>query len=199
MDEVGLLRARLWHAPGVGWDDELFALFDELEGRAEALYDVEREPELRDRSHAEYAAVTLAGRLMASDGEGIGLEVTGVGHLDGTLTRVAGTWCLVASRRQEWIVPFDAVSAVTGASSRALPEVAWSPLARLSLGSALRRIAEAGEECLLHRRDGTRIEATPRRIGQDFVEAVMGADTVVLVPFTALAAVQRRGQVASGS
>lgn len=176
----------------MGWDEELFALFDELEGQAEALYDLEREPELQDRSQAEYAAVTLAGRLMASHDGTIGLEVAGVGHLDGRLTRVAGSWCLVTARHQEWIVPFNAIGAVVGASARALPEVAWSPLARLSLTSALRRVAESGGRCLLFRRDGSRIEVTLRRIGRDFLEAVMGTETVVLVPFAALAAVQRR-------
>ena len=68
-----------------------------------------------------------------------------------------------------------------------MPEVAWSPVARLGLGSALRRLAEAGERCVLHLADGRLLEATSagwartssrRRIGED--------GRTVLVPFAAL-------------
>jgi hypothetical protein len=75
-----------------------------------------------------------------------------------------------------------------------VPEVAWSPVAKLGLGSALRRIAEAGEPCLLHLVDGSRHEVLLRRVGADFVEVTAGDGAVrlELVPFAALAAVQRR-------
>ncbi len=59
----------------------------------------------------------------------------------------------------------DAVVAVHGASERSVPEVAWSPIARLGLGSALRRLADAGERCVLHLVDGTMHEAVLRRVG----------------------------------
>ena len=59
----------------MSWEEDLFALFDELEGQAEALYDAERAPELADRSRAEYQQVTLASRLMAEVGASIHLEV----------------------------------------------------------------------------------------------------------------------------
>ena len=42
-------------APHPSWDDQLFALFDDLEGQASALYELERDAELVDRSRAEYA------------------------------------------------------------------------------------------------------------------------------------------------
>ena len=67
------------------WDERLFAFLDDLEGRAEALYDAERESDLADRSRAEYAAVTLAGRLMASVGREVVLDVLGVGPVAGVL------------------------------------------------------------------------------------------------------------------
>ena len=112
------------------WEEELFALFDDLEGQAEALYDAERQAELADRSRAEYQQVTLAARLMASVGAPIGLDVLGIGLIDGTLDRVAAGWCLLSGAGQDWIVRLDAVAAVHGASERAVPEVAWSPLTR---------------------------------------------------------------------
>ena len=51
---------------GVNWDEQLFAILDDLEQQAQALYDADRASELVDRSRSEYAAVTLVSRLMAS-------------------------------------------------------------------------------------------------------------------------------------
>ena len=42
----------------MAWEEELFALLDDLEQQAEALYDAERDAELADRSRAEYQQVT---------------------------------------------------------------------------------------------------------------------------------------------
>ena len=76
---------------------------------------------------------------------------------------------------------------------RSVPEMAWSPLTRLGLASALRRIAEAGEWCLLHLRDGSRHEGTLRRVGHDFCELAEGEERrIVLVAFDGLAAAQSR-------
>ena len=174
------------------WEEELFALFDDLEGQAEALYDAERQAELADRSRAEYQQVTLAARLMASVGAPIGLDVLGIGLIDGTLDRVAAGWCLLSGAGQDWIVRLDAVAAVHGASERAVPEVAWSPLTRLGLGGALRRIADAGDRCVVHLVDGRRHDGHVRRVGADFAELVVGEDRLVLVVFAVVAAVQRR-------
>lgn len=177
----------------MAWEEELFALLDDLEQQAEALYDVERGLELADRSRAEYQQVTLASRLMASVGGAVGLDVRGVGAIGGVLERVGTGWCLVGANGQDWIVPLAAVVAVRDASERSAPEVAWSPVARLGLGSALRRLAEAGERCVLHLVDDRLLDGTVRRVGADFVEARVGEDDrTVLVPFTALGAVQSR-------
>lgn len=169
-------------------DDELFQMLDDLEAQAQAAYAVEREAELRDRSASEYQHVTLAARLMASVGEDVALEVTGVGRLSGELARVASSWLLLRAGRQDWIVLHTAVASVSGASSRAVPDVAWSAVAKLGIGSPLRRLADTGGECVLHLVDGKRHEGALRRVGADFVELRSG----VLVALTALAAVQSR-------
>jgi hypothetical protein len=175
------------------WEDELFALLDDLEQQADALYDAERAPELADRSRAEYQQVSLASRLMASVGQEIGLEVSGVGALAGSLERVAADWCLVRAADQDWVVTLAAVRSVSGASERSVPEVAWSPLAKLGRASVLRRLADAGERCVLHDRDGGRVDGVPRRVGADFVEVAVGEEPrLVLVAFATLAAVQSR-------
>ncbi|WP_244929511.1 hypothetical protein [Nocardioides sp. W7] len=177
----------------MAWEDELFALLDDLEQQADALYDAERAPELADRSRAEYQHVTLASRLVASAGLEVSLEVSGVGAVAGILERVAAEWCLVRAADQDWVIALDAIRSVSGASARSVPELAWSPLARLGRASVLRRLADAGERCVLHDTDGGRVDGVPRRVGADFVEVVVGeAGRTVLVAFATLAAVQSR-------
>lgn len=182
----------------MGWEDDLFALFDDLEGRAESLYDAEREAELADRSHAEYRQVTLASRLMASVGDELTLDVSGVGPVAGRLERLGDGWCLVSGATQDWIVALPAVGAVHGAAQRSVPEMAWSPLSRLGLGAALRRLAESGHRCVLHLRDGATRDGVVRRVGADFAELRVAGDRSVLVGFDALAAAQSREQAGPG-
>lgn len=174
----------------MAWEDELFALLDDLEGQAAALWETDREAELADRAQTEYAAVTLVSRLMASVGAPLALDLAVLGRIEGELQRVGEDWCLLTGRAGSWVVPLRQVVAVHGASPRSVPEVAWSPVHRLGLRSALRRLADAGERCVVHLVDGTRLEATISRAGSDFVEIATTAGATVLVPWTALVAVQ---------
>jgi hypothetical protein len=182
-----------WQGEEVDWDERLFAFLDDLEQQAEALYDADRAGELADRSRSEYAAVTLAGRLMASLDLPVVLDLLGVGPVAGTLQRVGPDWCLVHGPAADWVVPLAAVVAVDGASERSVPEVAWSPVARLGLGSALRRLADTGQPCRVHATDGTLRDGVLARVGRDFVEAVTGRDRPVLLPLAAVAGIQSRG------
>jgi hypothetical protein len=145
-----------------------------------------------DRSRAEYGAVTLASRLMASEDTDVALDVRGVGRVVGRVQRVASGWLLLAAGSGQWIVPLPAVTSASGISTRSVPEVAWSPVTRLGLGSALRRLSEAVERCLVHRVDGSPLDGVVRRVGQDFAEVELAPDRVELVPFSAVAAVQSR-------
>ena len=176
----------------MSWDEDLFAVLDDLEQQAEAIYAAERDAEVADRSRAEYGAVTLASRLMASLDTELTVGVTGVGRLTGTLRRVSKGWLLLGSAGSEWVVPLPAVTSVSGASARSVPEVAWSPITRLGLGSALRRLSEAAEPCVVHLADGSVHEARVARVGADFVELAVGETRVELVPFAALAAIRSR-------
>lgn len=179
----------------MGWENDLFALFDDLEERAGALYAADREAEVADRSRAEYQQVTLAGRLMATIGQEVTVGVAGVGTVPGVLDRVCGEWIALSGADQDWIVLSEALTTVEGASVRAIPEVAWSPLTRLGIAAALRRLAETGERCVVHLRDGWRYDGELRRVGADFCELVVGEERrVLLVSFAALAAVQSRGE-----
>lgn len=179
----------------MSWEADIFGVLDDLEQQAEGLYDAERAMELDDRSRAEYQQVTLAARLMASLDHDVAVEVTGVGTVAGVLTRAANGWVLLTGSGQDWVIPSPAIAALVGASERAVPEVAWSPVARLGLGSALRRLAAAEERCVVHRRDGGRHDGMVRRVGADFVEVAEGAGgtgRISLVSFAAIAAVQSR-------
>jgi hypothetical protein len=178
----------------MSWEEELFAYLDDLEGQAGALYAAERGPELADRSRAEYQSVTLAARLMAAVDHDVTLELAGVGPVSGRLTRVATGWCLLRGAGQDWVVRLGAVAAVHGASDRAVPEVAWPPVARLGMRATLRRLADAAEPCSLHLTDGHRHDGTLQRVGADFVEVSTGeVGRLVLVALEHVAAVQSRG------
>jgi len=176
----------------MSWEEELFALFDDLESQASAAFAADREAEIADRSRAEYQQVALAGRLMASVGGEVTLDVRGVGLIQGRIERVATGWLLLAAGEQDWIVREAAIAAVAGASVRAVPAVAWEAVAKLGIGSALRRLADSGERCLLHLLDRSRYDGVVRRVGADFVEILDDAGHVWLVAFSALAAVQSR-------
>lgn len=181
-----------WQGGRMGWEHQLVDLFEELESQAGALYDAERAPEIADRSRAEYRTVTLASRLMASRDRMLMLEVVGVGPVQGRLDRVGEGWVLLSGAGQDWAVALDAVGGVQGASSRAVPEVAWPTVARLGLASVLRRLAEEEAPCVLHLRSGGRREGPLVRVGHDFVEVRGAEDGLCLVTFSALAAVQSR-------
>ena len=177
------------------WEERLFGFLDDLEQQADGLYAAERDVELADRSRSAYQEVGLAARLMASLDHDLVVHVSGVGPVRGRLERVARGWCLLAAPDQEWVVPLAGVGAVEGASDRAVPEVAWSPLTRLGLGSALRRLADAGDRCVVRRTDGVAHDGVLQRVGQDFVEVLEGeggSARVTLVAFGVLAAVQSR-------
>ena len=176
----------------MSWESHLFDLFDDLEQQADGIFQVEREAEVAERSRAEYAAVSLASRLMATVGGEVVLRVRGIGVLQGTLQRVAADWCLVVASRQVWIVRVAAIDQIRGAADRSVPELAWSPVAKLGFGSALRHLSEQHQACLITLVDGTRHEAQLTRVGQDFVEATVGRDTGALFPFAGIAAVQER-------
>jgi hypothetical protein len=179
-------------APHPSWDEQLFALFDDLEGQASALYDLERDAELADRSRAVYHHVTLDSRLMASAGDRLVLTVAGVGRVEGELQRMGSGWCLVSGHAQDWILRTACIQVVHGASDRSVPEIAWSPLHKLGVSSALRRLADSQVRCVVRLAGGGQHEAVVRRVGADFVEIGTPSDERVLIAYDAISAVQSR-------
>lgn len=171
-------------------DAELFDYLDDLEAEAESLAHRERVGDLSDRGHSEYHEVPLVARLMATRGHELSMEVRGVGPVQGELTRVGPDWCAVERSNVRWVIGLDAVTVVRGASARAVPLVAWGPADRLGLRSALRRLADSGQACTVHLRDGVRVEAGVRRVGADFVELLTPSGEPLLLASRHLAALR---------
>ncbi|WP_235737950.1 hypothetical protein [Nocardioides alcanivorans] len=183
----------------MSWERRLFALFDDLEGQADGLLGRERDWEVVEQARAEYASVALVTRLMASTGREVDLRVHGVGRISGRLLRCTETWSLLERAEQEWVVPHRAVATAVGLSERSLHPEAWPVTARLGLASALRRLAEDEDAATVLLLDGTRLEGTWGRVGQDFaelmpvgVEASSHQRAPLLVAHRAIAALTRR-------
>ena len=183
----------LWQGRRMSLGGGALRALDDLEQQAEALYDAERAAELADRSRAEYHAGHAR-----QPADGLGRRRGGARRARRRpgrrrLERVGAGWCLLRGPAQDWVVPLAAVAAVPGASDRAVPEVAWPAVRRLGLGSALRRLAEAGERCVVHLRRRRPPRGGVRRVGADFVEVDGGRPARwSWSRFDALAAVQSR-------
>lgn len=174
-------------------DAELFDFLDDLEAEAESLAHRDRMGELVDRRHSEYHEVSLAARLMASRGQEVALEVRGVGPVRGELARVGPDWCAVERGPVRWVVSLRAVGVVRGASSRAVPTLAWGAADKLGLRSRLRRLADSGDLCTVHLVDSTRLEVCVVRVGADFVEVRTPGGESLLIASRQLAAVRHPG------
>ncbi|MEP7089699.1 MAG: hypothetical protein ABI776_06265 [Nocardioidaceae bacterium] len=174
------------------WDDHLGRLFDDLEQQADGLVLRERDAEVAEQRRAEYAQVDLAARLHASVGSRLVVGVTGAGVLDGVLGRVGSDWCLLRSESGEWLLRLSAVGSLRGLADRGAVAGARPVAAGLGFASALRSVAEARRDVLLHRLDGSVMLGSVNRVGADFVEVrVADAGHLETVPFGAVAAVRR--------
>lgn len=184
--------------------DPLSAVFEDLEQQAAALHLEDRDAELADRVHGEYAEVTLGARLHASLGHSVRLELPGTG-VAGLLEQVGEGWCRVrtapagagagAGAARTWVVRVAAIVAVSGLSPRAVPDVALPAVARLGLRAAVRGLAEGGEPVVVRLLDGTERQLRLRRVGADFLEGEgpgpERALETLLVPFDSVVGLHR--------
>jgi len=175
---------------GMRWEEQLFQVFDDLEQQAEGLALVERDALVEEQSRAEYAAVDLAARVHGSLGTVVHVEVAGLGTLEGALRRAGEGWLLLDAGGRAWLVPMSAVRRLRGLADKPVDPAVRPLTARLGLGSALRGLAEARSETVLHTIDGQLMRVVIGRVGADFVEVRgEGAGAVELVPFAGIAAV----------
>ena len=178
------------------WDDRLGDLFADLEQQADGLALSQRDAEVAELARAEYAQVDLVSRLHSSIGRRLLLDVEGFGVLEGELSRVGEGWCLVGSAGQEWLVRLAATGSLRGLAERGVPVQARPVTARLGLASALRRVAEAQADVVLHRVAGATTRGRLLRVGADFLDLRAEGDgsgpsgSVQTVPLAALAVVR---------
>ena len=180
--------------------DRVEALLGDVEQQAEGLALVARDAEVAEFRRAEYAQVDLLGRLHGSSGRRLAVELAGTDPLEAVLTRVGADWCLLEAGGREWVVRLAAVRSWRGLADQVVPAAARPLTARLGLGSALRGLAEARAETVLHRTDAVTRRGRLLRVGADFVEVLAGGEggdgtegrggAVEVVPFAALAAVR---------
>lgn len=179
----------------MGWEESMFAVFDDLEQQAAGLHLAERDAEVADLSVAEYARVSLGARLHASVGLDVRARLAGGLMVSGRLARVGEDWMLLADRGADWIVRYDGITGLTGLSARAHSEETWSVMDRLSLRAVLRRLSSGNEPCQVYFLDEHRIEGRVGRVGQDFFEVGVGSGpdrAVHVVPVTSVTALQGR-------
>jgi hypothetical protein len=178
----------------VSWETRLLDLLDDLEQQAGGLALVERDAAVAELGRAEYAEVELEARLHASVGQSVRLAVQGSGIVQGRLERAGSGWCVVTDEqaaRSATVVRVAALSTARGLSPRALPEAVRGPLARLGVGSVLRRIAEEAQPLVLVLVDGGTRRGSVLRVGADFVEITTADGGAEVVPFGALATVRQ--------
>lgn len=165
----------------------LLGVFADLELEAEGLHLDQRAAEAADLAVAEYAGVTLAARLLGSVDAEVRLRLDGGLEVGGRVARAGDGW-VVLRGQATWLVPAAAITTAEGLAARAVATEARTVLARLSLASVLRRLAQERTPVLVHLRDASRLDGALARVGADFVE--VAGPRARIVTFAALAAVQ---------
>jgi hypothetical protein len=179
----------------MGWEESMFALFDDLEQQAEGLHLAGRDADVADLRIAEYSRISLAARLHASLGLDLRVRLVGGDVVRGRLARVGEDWLLLVEGSAEWIVRHQGVVTVNGLSSRADSEETWSVIDRLTLRAVLRHLSYENEPCLVHFIDDQRIEGRIGRVGGNFFELHVGEGSersVQVVPVGPVAALKGR-------
>lgn len=179
----------------MGWEESMFAVFDDLEQQAAGLHLSERDAEVADLTLAEYSRIRLASRLHASLDRELRVRLIGGHQVQGRLARLGEDWLLLVGPSSEWIVRHQGVVAFDGLSARAEAEETWSVLDRLSLRAVLRALAGTNEPCLVHCVDDHRVEGRIGRVGHDFFELVAGEAqerTVQVLPVASVSALRGR-------
>ncbi len=174
------------------WD----ALFDDLESQLEAATSARQESEIRDRTRAEHARITLVQRLSGQRGALIGVATSGGRHLSGTLTNVGSQWLALSVEGRSVIVPISSLETVRGLR-RSVGQPLGVVQARLGLGSALRGLSRDRVQVTLWvGAPSSRRSGVIDRVGADFLDlglVVPGVERqasnvreLITVPFTSI-------------
>lgn len=143
-------------------------LFDDLEGELAAAEAAERYAEVAERSRLELGQVTWTDRLAATEGP-VRLDVRGAGGLLGRVSTVGDGW-LVLQGPPIALVATGAVLAVEGLGRDARPAAVHDVARRLSLSSALRRLARDRSPVHVTLVDGRRLVGTVDAVAADHLD-----------------------------
>jgi hypothetical protein len=177
------------------------ALFDDLEGQAQAVAAAEFAAEVSERTRAERSVLRLVDRLRSMQGHPLHVTVPG-SVLTGVLARVGSDWALLREPAgRQTLVRLPAALGVSGLGVRsASPGSEGRVTARLGFGSALRAVARDRSPVTVVLVDGSHLTGTVDGVGADYVEVAQHAAGeprrrgavrgVRAVPFTAVAAVR---------
>lgn len=176
-------------------------LFDDLEGELAGARAAERSAEVAERSRVELGQVLLLDRFAACGGP-VQLDVLGAGPLLGRVGGVGDGWLLVQGTATA-LVPVGAVVSAQGLGRQSRAATMFDVSRRLSLASALRRVARDRSPVRLTLRDGRRLTGTVDAVAGDHLDlAEHAADEprraaavtrVRSVPFAALAVLEPAG------
>jgi hypothetical protein len=124
----------------VRWDQ----LFADLESLTRADAAAEQRWEVAERTRTEQSVVTVLDRLAACRGRRVQLGVVGVGPVEGRLVDVAAEWLLLEERpgSAPVLVPARSWIWLTGVGSTTVVHRPSATARRLTLGSALRGLAQ---------------------------------------------------------
>jgi hypothetical protein len=149
------------------WDD----LFADLGAQWDAQARRELDGEVADRTRRERALVGLPERLSAARDAPVALTVQVAGTLAGRVVEVGDGWLLLASQAGEALVPFTAVTGVTGLPPRVDSGGRGShPSRGFGLGYALRGLSRDRATVLLTDLDGVVLSGTIDVVGRDVLE-----------------------------
>jgi len=147
-------------------------LLTDLSGQLVAAEAAELAGELPDRTRGEWARIRLVDRFRAAVEGPVGLQLLGGVRVEGTVLEVGADWVLVREVPAGTVlVRLAAVTATTGLPAAALePGTEGVVAARLSVRSALRRLAQDRAPVTIAAVDGQTYGGTIDVVGADFVE-----------------------------
>lgn len=146
------------------WD----ALFADLEAQLDAGRGAELDAEVAERTRAELGSVLLADRLRAHVGQPVQLVLRDGSRAEGRCADAAAEWVVLHDGTAQVLVPWTAVSSVSGLSRASAPPPG-QVLGRLGLRHALRALARDRSAVRL-RLDGSELTGTIDRVGADHVD-----------------------------
>jgi hypothetical protein len=180
------------------WD----ALFADLEAQASIAREAERAAEVSEQTRMVLGSITWQERVAALARTRVRLVCRGKLDLVGEIYRVGAGWLLLQDpNRREFVVPINAIEALStrGESSRNPGSIVGD--SRLGLGHALRGLARDRSGVRVYCADGSIIDGTLDRVAADFIELARhpGAEfrrrdavrETMCITWTAVSAIQR--------